>query len=242
QSVSGPLIALNTMLADSLTTVGELLESELGKGTKLNEAVIAVIKDIMAKHSAVIFGGDGYSDAWHKMAVEERGLANLPTTADALPVLKEKYIEELFERTGVLSLTELESRFEVYAEQYILSIEVEAKLVIDMAKTAIYPTAMRHLADIATTVAGLEEMGINLNRDNIKTVAELTNSLTDKISKLSSALAKEDFGTIKEHMQYSATTLRSLMDDVRADVDALEAEVADDLWPLPTYQEMLFIK
>ncbi|MEL6502185.1 MAG: glutamine synthetase type III, partial [Cyanobacteria bacterium J06623_1] len=242
QSVSGPLIALNTMLADSLTNVGELLESELGKGTKLNEAVIAVIKDIMAKHSAVIFGGDGYSDAWHKMAVEERGLANLPTTADALPVLKEKYIEELFERTGVLSPTELESRFEVYAEQYILSIEVEAKLVIDMAKTAIYPTAMRHLADIAATVAGLEEMGINLNPDNIKTVAELTNSLTDKVSKLSSALAKEDFGAVKEHMQYSATTLRSLMDDVRADVDALEAEVADDLWPLPTYQEMLFIK
>ncbi|MEO0926858.1 MAG: glutamine synthetase III [Cyanobacteria bacterium J06643_13] len=242
QSVSGPLIALNTMLADSLTTVGELLESELGKGTKLNEAVIAVIKDIMAKHSAVIFGGDGYSDAWHKMAVEERGLANLPTTADALPVLKEKYIEELFERTGVLSPTELESRFEVYAEQYILSIEVEAKLVIDMAKTAIYPTAMRHLADIAATVAGLEEMGINLNPDNIKTVAKLTNSLTDKVSKLSSALAKEDFGAVKEHMQYSATTLRSLMDDVRADVDALEAEVADDLWPLPTYQEMLFIK
>jgi len=242
QSVSGPLIALNTMLADSLTAIGDSLESELGKGTKLNDAVVATIKEIMSKHSAVIFGGDGYSDEWHKMAVEERGLANLPTTADALPVLKEKYIEELFERTGVLSPTELESRFEVYAEQYILSIEVEAKLVVDMAKTAIYPTAMRHLADIATTVAGLEEMGINLNQDNIKTVAELTNSLTDKISKLSSALAKEDFSNVEEHMKYSANTLRSLMDDVRADVDALEAEVADDLWPLPNYQEMLFIK
>ena len=242
QSVSGPLIALNTMLADSLTAIGEMLEAELGKGTQLNDAVIAVIKEIMAKHSAVIFGGDGYSDAWHKMAVEERGLANLPTTADALPVLKEKYIEELFESTGVLSPTELESRFEVYAEQYILSIEVEAKLVIDMAKTGVYPAAMRHLADIATTVAGLEDMGISLNQDNIKTVAELTNSLTDKVAKLSSALTKEDFGTVEEHMQYSATTLRSLMDDVRSDVDTLESEVADDLWPLPTYQEMLFIK
>ena len=242
QSVSGPLIALNTMLADSLTAIGDLLEAELGKGIEVKDAVVAVVKEIINKHGAVIFGGDGYSEEWHKMAVEERGLANLPTTADALPVLKEKYIEELFERTGVLSPTELESRFEVYAEQYILSIEVEAKLVIDMAKTAIYPTAMRHLADIATTVAGLEEMGINLDRDNIKTVAELTNSLTDKISKLSSALTKEDFGSMEEHMQYSATTLRSLMDDVRADVDTLEAEVADDLWPLPTYQEMLFIK
>jgi glutamine synthetase len=242
QSVSGPLIALNTMLADSLTAIGDLLESELAKGTKLNDAIISVIKEIMQKHSAVIFGGDGYSAEWHKMAVKERGLANLPTSAEALPVLKEKYIEELFERTGVLSPIELESRFEVYAEQYVLSIEVEAKLVVDMAKTAIYPAAMRHLADIAATVAGLEEMGINLNQDNIKTVVELTNSLTTKVSKLASALAKEDFGSIEEHMKYSASTLRSLMDDVRADVDALEAEVADDLWPLPTYQEMLFIK
>ena len=242
QSVSGPLIALNTMLADSLTAIGDLLEGELAKGTKLNDAVVSVIKEVMQKHSAVIFGGDGYSAEWHKMAVKERGLANLPTSAEALPVLKEKYIEELFEKTGVLSPVELKSRFEVYAEQYVLSIEVEAKLVIDMAKTAIYPAAMRHLADIAATVAGLEEMGINLNQDNIKLVAELTNSLTTKVSKLASALAKEDFSTIEKHMKYSSSTLRSLMDDVRADVDALEAEVADDLWPLPTYQEMLFIK
>ena len=242
QSVSGPLIALNTMLADSLTAIGDLLEGELAKGTKLNDAVVSVIKEVMQKHSAVIFGGDGYSAEWHKMAVKERGLANLPTSAEALPVLKEKYIEELFEKTGVLSPVELKSRFEVYAEQYVLSIEVEAKLVIDIAKTAIYPAAMRHLADIAATVAGLEEMGINLNQDNIKLVAELTNSLTTKVSKLASALAKEDFGTIEKHMKYSSSTLRSLMDDVRADVDALEAEVADDLWPLPTYQEMLFIK
>ncbi|MEM9507202.1 MAG: glutamine synthetase III [Cyanobacteria bacterium P01_E01_bin.35] len=242
QSVSGPLIVLNTMLADSLTFVGDLLEGETSKGTSLSSAVVSVVKEVMQKHGSVIFGGDGYSAEWHKMAVEERGLANLPTTADALPVLKQEYIEQLFSRTGVLSPTELESRFEVYSEQYILSIEVEAKLVIDMAKTTIYPSAMRHLANIAATVAGLEEMGINLDKDNIKTVAELTNSMLTKVSKLSSALEKEDFESVEEHMKYSAVTLRSLMDNVRADVDALEAEVADDLWPLPTYQEMLFIK
>ena len=242
QAVSGPLIALNTMLADSLNFVGDLLESELNNGAELSAAVVSVIKEVMQKHGVVIFGGDGYSEAWHKMAVEERGLANLPTTADALPVLKEKYVEELFEKTGVLSPKELESRFEVYSEQYILSIEVEAKLVIDIAKTAIYPAAMRHLADIATTVGGLEEMGITLDRDNIKTVAELTNSMMSKVSKLSSALAKEDFGSTEEHMTYFADTIRSMMNDIREDVDALEAEVADDLWPLPTYQEMLFIK
>lgn len=242
QSVSGPLIALNTMLADSLASVGDLLEEKLSKGSELNAAVISVIAEVMQKHSAVIFGGDGYCEEWHKMAVEERGLTNLPTTADALPVLREQYIEDLFTKTKVLSPKELESRFEVYSEQYILSIEVEAKLVIDMAKTTIYPAAMRHLADIAATVDGLEEMGITLDRDNLKNVAQLTNSMMSKVSKLSSALAKEDFGSTKEHMKYFADTIRSLMDDVRVDVDALEAEVADDLWPLPTYQEMLFIK
>ena len=242
QSVSGPLIALNTMLADCLTFVGDLLEKELNNGADLDSAVVSVVKEVMQKHSAVIFGGDGYSEEWHKTAVEERGLANLPTTADALPVLKEKYIEELFEKTGVLSPKELESRFEVYSEQYILSIEVEAKLVIDMAKTSIYPATMRHLTDIATTVGGLEDMGITLDRDNIKTVAELSNSMMSKVAKLSSALAKEDFSSTEEHMKYFADTIRSMMNDVRADVDALESEVADDLWPLPTYQEMLFIK
>ncbi|MEL6440028.1 MAG: glutamine synthetase III [Cyanobacteria bacterium J06621_8] len=242
QSVSGPLIALNTMLADSLDYVGDLLEAALKTSPDLNAAAFSVLKEVMQNHGAVIFDGDGYSPEWHKMAVEERGLANLPTTADALPYLQEKFIEELFEKTGVLSPVELESRYEVYSEQYILSIEVEAKLVIDIAKTAIYPAAMRHLADVAGTVAGLEELGITLDKDNLKTVAELTNSMMSKVSKLSAALAKEDFGSVEEHMKYSANQLRPLMDDVRVDVDALEAEVADDLWPLPTYQEMLFIK
>ena len=242
QSVSGPLIALNTMLADSLNTVGDLLEAELGKGVKLTDAVISTIKEIMQKHSAVIFGGDGYSAEWHKMAVEERGLLNLPTTADALPHLKSESIGELFKTTGVLSPVELESRYEVYAEQYILSIEVEAKLVIDIAKTTIYPAAMRHLADIAATVGGLEEMGITLAPDNLKTVANKTNSMTSKVAKLATALEKEDFGSTEDHMKYFAETIRPMMDSVREDVDSLESEVADDLWPLPSYQEMLFIK
>ena len=242
QSVSGPLIALNTMLADSLNAIGDLLEAELGKGAELNAAILTTLKEIMDKHGAVIFGGDGYSAEWHKMAVEERGLLNLPTTADALPTLKEKYIEELFERTGVLSAVELESRYEVYAEQYILSIEVEAKLVIDLAKTSIYPAAMRHLADMSQTIAVVGDMGVELDKSSLKTVADLTNSIVSKVAKLASAIEKEDFGSTEEHMKYCASTIRPLMDDVRADADALEAEVADDLWPLPTYQEMLFIK
>ncbi len=241
QSVSGPLIALNTMLADSLTAIGDLLKAQLDKGIEIKDAVVAVIQEIMGSHSAVIFGGDGYSEEWQNIA-QERGLANLRTTADALPVLKEENTKQLFERTSVLSSADLDSRFEVYAEQYILSIEMEVKLVIDMAKTLVYPAAMRHLSNIATTIKGLEEIGVNLNQDHINGVAYLTNSLTTKIDNLQSAVANSDFGSTEEHMQYFATNICPLMKDVRADVDALEAEVADDLWPLPTYEEMLFIK
>jgi len=242
QAVSGPLVAMNTILTDSLTWVADKLEAELAKGIGLNDAAFGILKEVMEQHSAVVFGGNGYSEEWHKMAVEERGLLNLPTTADALPTLKEKYIEELFERTGVLSATELESRFEVYAEQYLQVIEMEAKLVISMAKTMIYPAAFRYLSELSVTIANLKEIGIDLEKESAEKVAALIKLMMDTLSKLDAALSKHDFGSIEEHMQYSAKTLRPMMDKVREYADALEGEVADDLWPLPKYQEMLFIK
>ena len=242
QSVSGPLVAMNTILADSLTWIGDQLEGKLAAGESLNSAALAVLKEIMDKHSNVVFGGNGYSEAWHKMAVEERGLLNLRTTADALPILKADYIEELFTRVGVFTPVELESRFDVYAEQYILAIEVEAKLVISMAKTIIYPAAVRYLSELSTAIASAKSIGIEMDTETALKVSGLIQSLLDGVSKLTSAMTKHDFASVEEHMQYSAQTLRPLMDKVREYADGLEGEVADDFWPLPTYQEMLFVK
>lgn len=109
-SVAGPLIAMNTMLADSLDWIAERLEVELTGGASKAQAVAAVLKELMELHSNIIFDGDGYSDEWHREA-ETRGLRNLPTTADALPVLLEEDVVSLFERTEVLSPVELESRY-----------------------------------------------------------------------------------------------------------------------------------
>ena len=242
QSVSGPLVAMNTILADSLTWVADNLESRMKAGEDLNTAAQGVLKEIMDKHRNVIFGGNGYSQEWHKMAVEERGLANLRTTADALPVLKADYIEELFTRMGVLTPVELESRFDVYAEQYLLAIEVEAKLVVSMAKTIIYPAAVRYLSELSSAIANAAAIGIEIDKESAQTVSNLIKLLMDGVSKLSAAMAKHDFDSIEEHMQYSAQTIRPLMDKVREYADTLEGEVADNFWPLPTYQEMLFVK
>ena len=241
QSVSGPLVAMNTILADSLTWIGDALENEMAKGTELNAAVHTVLKEVMDKHSAAIFGGNGYCEEWHKMA-EERGLANLRTTADALPVLKAAYIEELFDRVGVLTPVELESRFDVYAEQYILAIEVEAKLVVSMAKTMIYPAAVRYLSELSTAIANAKAIGIEISKESAEKVAALIQPMLDHVSQLSDAMTKHDFAAPEDHMQYCAHTIRPLMDQVREYADALEGEVADDFWPLPTYQEMLFVK
>ncbi len=160
QSVAGPLVAMNTMLADSLNWVADQMESAMKGGADVNAAMQQVLKAVMDNHGAVIFNGDGYSDAWHKEAVE-RGLKNLPTTADALPYLLADDVKALFDGTGVLTPVELESRFEVYSEQYILSIEVEANLAVDMAKTTIYPAAMRLLGEISQSIAakGTAEYG-----------------------------------------------------------------------------------
>ncbi len=246
QSVSGPLIALNTMMADSLGWISDQLESKLGDRKagpeEVGQLIQPILKDIMDKHGAAVFGGNGYSEEWHKEAVEQRGLLNIPTTADSLPYLKDPIIKTLFESTGVLSPIELESRFEVYAEQYVLSIEVEAKLVADMAKTLIYPAVMRHLSEVAGTVANLSDIGVSVDKAQVEEIASLAKTMFDGANELLAAIAKHDFGSTEEHMNYCAGTIRDMMNKVRDAADTLEGEIADDLWPLPTYEEMLFIK
>lgn len=235
QSVSGPLVAMNTMLADSLEWIAAKLEVQLDSGVSQAAAVISVLKELMEGHGSVIFGGDGYSSEWHTMAVEERGLKNIPTTADALPALKDPEVVELFSSTGVLTPVELASRFEVYSEQYILSIEVEAKLVVEMATTMIYPAAIGYLSDL--TIPGVE-----LLNSPATEITETAASMMSSVNSLRGALGTQGFTSTEAHMQFLASEVRALMDEVRASADVLETLVADDLWPLPKYREMLFIK
>lgn len=241
QSVSGPLVAMNTMLADSLDWIAEKLEVALANNDKTT-AVILVLKELMELHGNVVFGGDGYSSEWHIKAVEERGLKNIPTAAEALPYFKDKAIVSLFERTGVLSPKELLSRFEVYAEQYILSIEVEAKLVKDIATTRIYPAAIKYISEISATNASLTSAGIGLNKESLEKLVALTNTMMTAVSELSTAIDEHGFDSVEAHMTFCAKTICPLMLEVRAAVDSLEGIVADEYWPLPKYQEMLFIK
>ena len=241
QSVAGPLVALNTILADSLAWIADQLEARLANGEGIGQASFAVLQQITHDHGAVIFGGDGYSSAWHEQAVQERGLENLRTSADALPVLRREAVRELFSRHNVLSPVELESRFDVYAEQYCLAIEVEARLVVRLARTLIFPAASGYLTELAASIQEQEGIGLSPSRDLAEQIAALSQQLLDRASALEAALAAAPHGA-EAHMRHCADTLMARMAEVRAAADGLETLVDDGAWPLPTYQEMLFAR
>ncbi len=242
QSVAGPLVAMNTVLADSLRFISDELEAKIAAGETLETASIAVLKGIMQKHGDVVFGGDGYSQEWHHKAVEERGLENLHNTAEALAVLKRPDVRELFTSEGVLSDVELESRFEVYAEQYVLAIEVEAKVALQMARTQIYPAVMTYLGDLSSSLNHQETLGLSPDKGLAGKISSLIQELTQGCNALEAAIGSAPHGEVQAQMDYCANTLLPLMETLRGAVDGLEMLVDDAVWPLPTYQELLFFR
>ena len=236
-SIAGPLVAMNTIVAESLDFCATKLEEATGgDDSKLHGAVQSLLTEIISECSTIIFNGDGYSEEWHKEA-ESRGLLNNKTTADALPALLEPAVKEMFSNYSVLSERELESRYETYCEQYCMTVRVEANLTKKIARTMIFPAAVRYQSELATTCANLQALGYEFDTDTLDRVTQLVKSLQDSISELAAASA----GGCEDVRQCCDEVLPA-MAQVRACVDELENLVADDLWPLPTYQEMLFIK
>jgi glutamine synthetase len=241
QSVAGPLVVLNTIMAESLDYIATELEAATkGDASKLNAAVQKLLQSIVKEHGAIIFNGNGYSEAWHKEA-EKRGLPNLKTAIDALPVLTDKDVVAMFKKYKVLSKRELESRREIYFEQYVLSIGVEAKTAISMAKKTILPAAIRYQSELAAASANLQDAGVEAELDLLLEVSELVSEFKVAIAKLETEMghhAKD----VEAEAKHACDKILPAMLAVREVADKLEGVVADDLWTLPTYQEMLFIK
>lgn len=242
QSTAGPLFALNTIVAESLDYIATYLENATKDAPeKLNEAVQAIIKQIIKEHHAIIFNGDNYSEAWQQEA-EARGLPNLKTTVDALPVLGSEEVVALFEKYHVLSRRELESRRDIFLEQYCKTINVEALLTIEIAKTKIFPAAIRYQGELAATCANLKAVGYTFDTDTLDKITDLVKCLQDSIVYLERVIARHGGDNLLAEATHFRDEVLPAMASVRQYADALEGMVADDLWVLPTYQEMLFIK
>ncbi len=242
QSIAGPLVAMNTIVAESLDFCATRLEEATGGDpAKLHGELQKLLTEIMNEHGAIIFNGDGYSEEWHAEA-EARGLLNLRTTADALPWLQTTEVKELFEKYSVLSDRELESRLETYLEQYVMTIEVEANLTVEMARTMIFPAAIRYQNELASTCVNLKVVGYEFDTDTLDKMTSLVKSLQDSISELEAAMAEPEGEDLMAESRHCCEVVLPAMAKVRGFADQLEGLVADDLWPLPTYQEMLFIR
>jgi glutamine synthetase len=241
QSIAGAQVSLNAMMAESLDYIATKLEAATGGDiAKLNCAVQTVIQELMKEHDSVVFNGDGYSEDWHAEA-EKRGLPNLKTTPEALPVLSSPEVVKLFTTYGVFSEAELKSREEIYLEQYCKTIMTEANLVVRMAKTIIFPAAMRYQSELAAACANLKAIGHDYKMVTLEDVTSKLRDLQGKIADLEKAMEHTADSTLEE-AKYLCGTLLPAMGEVRSLADALEAVVADDLWSLPSYQEMLFIR
>jgi glutamine synthetase len=241
QSIAGPMVALNTIIAESLDYIATKLEKATASGKTLNVAVQDVLAEIIQQHGAVVFNGDGYSEEWHREA-EKRGLPNYKTTVDALPVLTQPDVVAVFDKYRVLSPRELKSRYEIYLEQYIKTINVESKLAVKIAKTSILPAALRYQGEVASSLAAVKAAGGTTDGALLTQLTTLTSELQGNLVALEAASAHHGADSLLDEAKHFRNEILPAMLKLRETADALESVVADDLWPLPSYQEMLFIK
>ena len=240
QSIAGPMTTINTILAEALDYLATEIESLVAGGAEFDAAVQKTLEDIITNHGAVVFNGDGYTDDWQTEA-ESRGLKNLRTTLDALPELVSAESMELFSHYGVFSEREMHSRYDIALEQYALSIGVEARLMLKMATTVILPAATRYQTELAGNVSSLNAAGVEADTASLDEMSSCIGALRAGIATLRSELAHEDATTVEAEARHAGAGLLPAMAAVRTAADTLETLVADDLWPLATYQEMLFI-
>jgi glutamine synthetase len=242
QSIAGPLVVLNTIVAESLDYIAtELEKSTKGNDAKLNSAVQKLLQQIIKEHGKVIFNGNNYSEEWHSEAAR-RSLPNLKTSIEALPTIGSKEVVALFEKYKVLSKRETHSRMDIYIEQYCKAVNVEANLVAEIAKTSIYPAAMRYQGELAATCASLKAAGSDVDTGTLDEVSGLIKGLRKSIAGLEKATNHNGASKPLDEAKHFCDDVLPAMQEVRKYADQLECVVADDLWPLPTYQEMLFIK
>jgi len=230
-SLAFPNTVLNTIVAEAIDELADRLEQELQGGGELPEALNTIVRESYEANKQILFSGDNYTDEWHAEA-ERRGLKNLRTTPDALPEVTASTTVEAFEAYGVLSARELESRLEVWTEQYVTHANIEAETTANIAKTMLLPAALRQLALIDAAEIGTLAEQLRPQVDELVTAIE----------ELQQANVYPDGVEGLELAEFARDSQLAAMAAVREVADRLEREVADDLWPLPKYSEILFVR
>jgi glutamine synthetase len=243
QSIALPNVALNVAVAESLDYCATELEKGLKEGKKLQVAVKNLLTKLIKENKQIIFNGNNYADEWQKDAAK-RGLLNHRTSVDAFGEILKPDVVKAFERYGVLNERELKARYEVALEQYNKTINIEAQLMVLMTNRYILPAAYRYQGQLAESVAAVKAAGVASKEAKraLEQLAKLTDDTKARVDKLQDLLEHEANGDVVKHAKYFRDKVVPSMESLREAGDSLEGIVPHDIWPLPTYREMLFIK
>jgi glutamine synthetase len=242
------MTVLNTIVADTLKKFKSDVDGLVEKGDKKEIAIMQVIQKYIVESKAVLFEGDGYSDQWHQEA-ERRGLPNLKTTPVALDAMVTNKAKDLFERNHVYTHVELEARHEIELEKYIKKVQIEARIMGDLAINHILPAAITYQNKLSSNISGLKAAGLGADTyasqtDLLQQVSKHIQVIYTQVNAMVEArkVANNIEDTRKKAIAYEADVKSAFFDEIRYHVDKLEHLVDDDKWTLPKYREMLFLR
>jgi glutamine synthetase len=242
---AGAMTVLNTIMAETLVQFKGDVDTLIEKGEKKEIAIMQVIQKYIVESKDILFEGDGYSEKWEQEA-KKRGLPNVKTTPLALDAFVTDKAKKLFEHNKIYTHGELEARHEILLENYVKKVQIEARVMGDLATNHILPAAIRYQNVLIQNIKGLKELGIkdSSNQEQILTkISEHINAMSNKVEEMIEArkVANEISDTRKKAIAY-CDTVKSCFDDIRYNVDKLELFVDDKLWELPKYRELLFLR
>ena len=243
QSIAYPNIVLNLAVTESLDDIATRLERAMQSGKSLEQAVAELLPKIVRENKRIIFNGNGYSKEWEKEA-HARGLLNLKNTVDALPQLVTKDAIRLFTKYKILTERELHARYGVMVETYNKTVNVEGQLMVLMSNRYILPAAFQFQKQVGQSVAAVKAAGGKsaAGRKSLDNLTTLTDEFKRRSDTLAHALEHNGDGSAEKHAKHFRDVVVPAMETLREAGDALELIIPHELWPLPTYREMLFIK
>ncbi|WP_297337062.1 glutamine synthetase III [Algoriphagus sp.] len=244
-NVAGPMTVLNVIVAETLKQLTKDIEKEMNGGKEKKIAIVNVLRKYIKESKKVRFEGDGYSEEWEKEA-QKRGLANLKSTPEALDVYEKKEVQALFERHHVMNPLEVTARHEIMLEDFIKKVQIESRVMGDLALNHIIPTAISYQNKLIENANGLKGLGLDNSAaiETIKDVSRHIEAVKSNVTAMIDArrqLNKEE-DIIKRAKGYQTEVKEAFFDKIRYAVDKLELLVDDELWPLVKYREMLFIR
>jgi glutamine synthetase len=237
-SCAGPMTILNTIVAEVL----DRFYYKLSEAEDFNSALNELIKETISENKNIIFNGNGYSDEWPAEA-EKRGLLNLKSTPDAVPVFLADKNVDVLSKHGVYTKVELESRVEILLDEYVKTVNIEAKTMIDMAKKDILPAAMSYIKELGETATIADGIGADssFEKDLASRLSTLAASTYKALGELEDAETKaSDITDTEDAARYYHDVILTKMGELRAPADQMEALCGEKYWPYPTYEDLLF--